>query len=204
MKTTKIITTLTILLSVIALPSCNSSKNVAQQQQSYNQKVQAPQVYDPSMDMVEIDYEYDTDEYYAATGFAQGALVRIGDLQSIALQNAIEQIYAKLSRHYQGLIKNYTQNYGNDKGNDIESRLKSGAIATIEGYISEVKTSKFKRSKVDEKGEIFVEVSIKINKEELSKRLAQSDANTLTADEKAKIDFDATEHENEIKEAFKK
>ena len=199
MMKTKNLLTLAVIASLPCLfAGCGSSKNAAN-------TAAVPNVYDATEHMSEVeDYEYDTKEYYAATGIAHGSFVRFGQVQLAALQNAKEMVYEKVAHKYTGMVKNYMNMYGDDKGTDIVNKLERGGEATIQTYLNDIEATKVKKSRVDEEGNIFVYVNIRVDKKALAREIAKANAKDLSSAEKSLIDFQADEFEKELAQEFEK
>ena len=66
---------------------------------------------------------YDTPTEFAATGVYRGSSYQKGECILNALANARQQVYEKYHHSYKGMISNYSLTVGNNRGNDIATKL---------------------------------------------------------------------------------
>ena len=188
MKTIKILA----FVSVLALlTSCGSKQNLAgpQSKKPFGEVYEAPCT------------EYDTDDYYASPGFANGAQARIDALQLAALTNAQSAIRQKLQHVYRGAIDDYTSYLGNNKGSDAETKMERAGTQLIDKLVHDSRTvcgPKF--SPVDDKGDMTCFIGIRVYKKDFIDAVTKH----LSQDDELKIRFNEAEFRKRMEENFEK
>lgn len=145
--------------------------------------------------------QHDTDDEFAATGFANGSKNRMDVLQTAALTNAQNVVRQKMQHAYKGAIDDYSNYIGNNMGSDAQAKVERAGTQIIDRIINDTKAvcgPKF--SSVDEKGDVTCYVGIRISK----KQVADAIANHLSADEELKIRFNEHEFRKRMEENFEK
>lgn len=188
MKTIKI---LAFVAVVAVLASCGSKKNLAgaHSKKPFGEVYEAP-CTDP-----------DTDDYYAASGFANGAQARIDVLQLAALTNAQRAIRQKLQHVYRGAIDDYNAYLGNNKGSDAETKMESAGTQLIDKLVHDTRVvcgPKF--SSVDEKGDMTCFIGIRVYKKDFINAVTKH----LSEDDELKIRFNEAEFRKRMEENFEK
>ena len=144
---------------------------------------------------------YDDNNYFAATGIYKGSVEQKGELQKFALANAQALCRMKVKHTYQGMVSDFSQSYGNNRGNDIETKISQSGDHIIDAVINDTQAKCVKYSNVGTDGTIEVYVAIQIPKIDLAQKLAYEVGKLLTNKEKTRINF----HENEyIKQTIKR
>lgn len=175
--------------------SCGSSKPAVAQQQNtmpFGDAYEAPCTI------------YDTPEEFAATGIYKGSMNQKGEVQKFALANAQQQVRMKMQHAYKGMVSDFAQTIGNNKGNDIEAKMNAAGDQMIDVVVNNTSACCIKWSQVDAQGMIECYCAIKIPKVDLSKKVAQAVSNVLTEDEKLKIQFDEQKYREQMEERFSK
>ncbi len=179
---------LSIVFFTFFIVSCASSQHISdgriQQSDSTNtfdQSFEAPcQVYDD-------------DEFFAATGIYKGKASQKGEVQKFAHVNAQDICRMKVKHTYKGMVSDFSKSSGNNRGNNIETKISQAGEQIIDTVINDTKATCVKYSTVDAGGMIEAYVAIKIPKIDLAQKLAYEVTNLLTDEEKTRINF----HENE-------
>lgn len=176
--------------------SCGGSKPTVAQQ---------PQNTMPFTDAYEAPCAvYDTPEEFAATGIYKGSMNQKGEVQKFALANAQQLVRMKMQHAYKGMVSDFAQTIGNNKGNDIEAKMNAAGDQMIDVVVNNTSACCVKWSQVDPQGVVECYCAIKVPKVDLSKKVAQAVSNVLTEDEKMKIQFDESKYRQEMEERFKK
>lgn len=136
---------------------------------------------------------YDDDNYFAATGIYKGSMEQKGELQKFALVNAQSICRMKVKHTYKGMVSDFSQSSGNNRGNDIETKITQAGDQIIDTVINDTQAKCVKYSAADAAGMIEVYVAIQIPKIDLAQKLAYEVSKLLTDQEKTQINF----HENE-------
>lgn len=186
-----------VLVAIVAMAgmvvSCGSTRNgvVASSTSSGN----------PFGDVYEVPAaEYDTDEYFGATGIASGPRARMDVLQSQAIANAQGLVRQKMQHAYQGMIEDYSSYIGNNVGADAETKMERGGTQIIDAIVNDTQVSKGPMfSSVDEKGNVTCYVGIRVSKAKLAEQISDF----VSEDEELKIRFDEEQFRKRMDEAFK-
>ncbi len=148
--------------------------------------------------------EYDTDDSFGATGMAYGPRVQGGTIHQNALTNAQEIIRQKIKHSYKGVVDTYSKSVGNNMGTDIQNKIERAGTQVIDAVVNETKETQVKYSAVDEKGNIYCYVGIRINKEKLADEVTKAVAKAVSEDEEAKISFNEAKFREQNADIFKK
>lgn len=144
--------------------------------------------------------EIDTDEYFGATGIAYGQLTEIGDLQVEALENAKEIVHRKMRHAYKGLISSYSNSVRNNDAANKQSKLESLGNQIIDDMVNDIKATRNPiLSDVDDKGNVYYFISVRVNKKELADKIAEY----ISKDEELSIRLKEDEFRKRMDEAFK-
>ena len=185
------IAVITAFAAIIVI-GCKSSKPM----QEYKTKSGSPfgEVYEAPC------AEYDTDEYFTATGIANGSKNRMDVLQTSALTNAQNIVRQKMQHAYKGAIDNYSNYIGTNAGSDAEAKVERAGTQIIDRMINDTRaTCGPKFSAIDEKGDVQCYVGIRISK----KQMADAIVNHVSNDEELKIRFNEQEFRKRMNENFK-
>ena len=147
---------------------------------------------------------YDDDDYFAATGIYRGSMNQKGELQSFALVNAQNICRQKAKHAYRGMVSDFAQSHGNNRGNDIETKISRAGDQIIDIVMNDAQAKCVKYSAVGPDGMIEAYVAIKIPKRELAGKMADEVKNVLTDEEKTKIDFHEDEYRKQMEDRFEK
>lgn len=116
--------------------------------------------------------EYDTDEWFGATGYAYGSRNQRGQLQSLALTNAQDMVRQKMQHSYEGFINTYMESLNTENGDEVMGRALGAGRQVINCIVNDTKVTKLWFSPVDEKGKVTCVVNIRVDKKELADKLA--------------------------------
>lgn len=148
--------------------------------------------------------EYDTDESFGATGMAYGSRAQGGEVRLNALTNAQDIVRQKIKHSYKGVVDTYTKSVGNNAGTDIVNKIERAGTQVIDAVINDTKETQVKWSSVDEKGNIYCYVGIRINKEKLADEVAKAVSKVVTDEEEAKIGFSEAKFREQNADVFKR
>ena len=144
--------------------------------------------------------EYDTDEYFGATGIATGPKARMGDLQLVALANAQNMVRQKMKHAYKGMVRDYMKTFGNNEGSDLGSKLERGGDQVIDVIVNDTRASKGPLfSNVDDKGNVTCYIGIRVSKKDMADRIAKY----VSEEEEMKMRFDEYKFREEMDNTFK-
>ena len=187
-------------IAVMLLSGCGASKKAAGTMAS------APSSTNPFGDVYEAPCaEFDTPEYFAATGIASGAQARMGEIQRMALANAQQIIRQKMEHAYKGAIDDYMNSVGNNGGTDVQSKLEAGGTQIMDLIVNETQAScgpKF--SGVDSRGNVTCYVGIRIPKKALAETIVETVADNVSEDEEMQIRFKEDEFRKRTLENFER
>jgi len=110
----------------------------------------------------------------------------------------------KVKHAYRGMVSDFSQSHGNNRGNDIETKITQAGDQIIDTVINDTQAKCVKYSGVGADGMIETYVAIKIPKKELAGKMADEVKNVLTDEEKTKIDFHEDEYRKQMEERFEK
>lgn len=187
-----------ILASVaIAMVACGAHKNAPVQTQASSQS-SAPfgEVYSLPCEV------YDTNDEFAATGIYRGSSYQKGECQLNALENAKQLVYAKYHHAYNGMISNYSSTIGNNRGNDIATKLQRAGDQVVKAVLNDIQACCTKFSSVQEDGMIECYVGIKVPKQAIAAQVAKTVADVLTPDEKMQINFEEDQYRKQMEQRF--
>lgn len=194
-KMKKILLSLAVASLALVFVSCGSSKNVVSNNNNNNGN--------PFGETYEMPCAvYDTDTDFAATGIFRGSSYQKGELLKWALQNAQEQVRMKIQHAYKGMVSNYSQNLGNNQGNDIERKMTMAGDQIIDAMINDTRAVCQRFGAVDDSGHIECYVAIQISKKDLSDKVAKAVENVLTEDEKMRIGFNEMKYREQMNKSF--
>ena len=198
----KIFTFAAVLCAAMMMVSCGASKKAAT-----TYAPAAPQASNnPFGDVYEAPCaEFDTPEYFAATGIAVGAKARMADLQRLALANAQQIIRQKMEHAYKGAVADYLNSVGTNAGTDVESKLEAGGDQIMDLIVNETSaTCGPKYSGVDDKGNVTCFIGIRIPKKALAETIVENVADNVSDDEELKIRFKEDEFRKRTLENFER
>lgn len=189
MKKSPIVAT-SVVLSLMAM-SCGAPKQMAT----------APASNNPFGETFEAPcQEYDTEEYFTATGMASGPQTRMDGLNALALANAQNIVRQKMQHAYKGAIDDYSNAIGTNAGTDMQTKLERGGTQVIDQIINDTQENCVKYSAVDSRGNIRCYVGIRISKEEVATAIADY----VSDDEELKVRFNEFDFRKRMEENFKK
>lgn len=186
-----------ILIAVISLfsSSCSSKKQVASQSKAGG----APfgKTYSLPCDI------NDSREKFAATGIYRGPYTQIGECHLNAIANAQAIIREKYHHSYQGMISDYSASIGNNRGNDISTKIERAGDRVLDMMLNDAMEVCKQTSEIFDDGNIEFYVAIEIDKGELATNVSKQVADVLTQDEKDRIKFDEYNFRKEMEERMK-
>jgi hypothetical protein len=193
---TKSFVQLTAIVAIISMTavSCGTSKKATTANNT-------PRPGSPFGEVYEVPAaEYDTDEYFGATGIASGPSTQMGQLQLNALTNAQDVVRQKMQHAYKGLVSTYANSFGTNAGNDIETALQRAGDQVIDAIVNDTQASKGPMfSAVDDKGHTTCYIGIRVSKKAVQDRIAD----LVSDDEELKIRFKEDEFRKRMEETFK-
>lgn len=189
-----------LLATLVALfvCSCGTTKTtLAQVQTSSASNAPFGEVYSMPCEV------YDTDTEFAATGIYRGSSYQKGECQLNALENAKQLVYAKFKHTYNGMISNYSNTIGNNRGNDIETKLERAGDQVVKAILNDIQACCVKFSGVQADGNIECYVAIKVPKRVIADQVTKTISDNLTQDEKDRINFNEYNYRKEMEERMK-
>ena len=144
----------------------------------------------------------DTD-FFSCTQIVTTTKARRGDAITFARQHAQDDCAQKAKHAVQGLMTSYRNNYGNNKGDDIASKMENGFNHIIDTMLGETKDACLQQSKkADKYGRGTIYLQIKISRDKLADALADAAPDMVSEEEKEKLDFQHHNFKKEMKEAL--
>lgn len=180
----------------VTLSSCGGAKQVAGGQVSRDTN--------PFGETYSVPCEvYDTKSDFAATGIYRGSSYQKGECQLNALENAKQMVYAKYHHVYNGMISNYKSSIGNNRGNDISTKLERAGDQVVKAILNDIYAECVKFGAVADDGMIECYVAIRVPKEVIAEKVSKKVADVLTEDEKEKINFNEYNYRKQMEERMK-
>lgn len=178
------------------ISSCGSKSNVVSQ----SPRSTAPfgEVY--SMPCANVK---DTPEKFAAVGIYRGSSYQKGECHINAIANAQAIIREKYHHVYKGMISNYSSTIGNNRGNDIATKLERAGDVILDAMLNDAYEVCTKFSSVFDDGMVECYVGIEIPKGELAEKVSKKVADVLTDEEKEKINFNEYNYRKQMEERMK-
>lgn len=184
-----------LLITLLCCVSCGAKKNVPVAQKKtvnpFGEAFEAPCTV------------YDTPTEFAATGIFKGSMNQKGVVHAAALKNAQDIVRQKMQHAYRGMISGFSSTIGNNRGNDIQNRMRQAGDQIIDVIVNNTAESCVKYSGVGDDGMVECYVAIQISKEETSKQITKKVSDVLTEDEKLRIGFDESEYRKQMDARFK-
>ncbi len=185
--------------AVAAISSCGASRQTQVQAQTL------PTSTAPFNEAYEVPcMVYDTDEVFAATGIYRGSSYQKGECILNALANARQQVYEKFHHSYKGMVSNYSSTIGNNRGNDIATKLQRAGDQILDVILNDIQACCTKFSGVQDDGMIECYVAIKVPKNVVSAMTVEAVKDVLTNDEKDAIKFDEYQYRKMMEEYMAK
>ncbi|HIT48590.1 MAG TPA: hypothetical protein IAC34_03755 [Candidatus Coprenecus stercoripullorum] len=180
--------------SLMILSSCGAPRQiVADSQQQQQRKLFGETQEIPCAD-------YDTEEYFAATGTYYGSSKNLSALQTAALNHAQQLVHNKLSHAYIGAVDNYFSAIGTNVGSDVDNKFEGAGTQIINDVVNETGATCVRFDAYpDEKGNVNCYVSVRVSKEELADRITDF----VSEDEELNIRFKEHDFRERMKESFK-
>lgn len=187
-----------IMVSAMAVLfySCGSKKSVVSQQPRSTEPF--GEVYSMPCGNVK-----DTPEKFAAVGIYRGSSYQKGECHLNAIANAQAIIREKYHHAYKGMISNYSSTIGNNRGNDIATKLERAGDVVLDAMLNDAYEVCTKFSSVFDDGMIECYVGIEIPKGELAEKVSKKVGDVLTDDEKEKINFNEYNYRKQMEERMK-
>ncbi len=133
---------------------------------------------------------YDTPEEFAATGIYRGSSYQKGALQIYALRIAKRIIYEKYHHSYLGLLSNYDNSTGNNRGNDIQDKMTAAGDQVVEAILNDLQANCIRFSNIFDDGTCECYVSVIVPKTIIAEQVSKRVNDVLTEEEKLAISFD--------------
>lgn len=182
------------LAATMMLAACGSSKSNAQNNNASNSPF--GETYQMPCE------ELDSDGEFGATGIYKCSASQKGNAQMYALQNAQQIIRMKIQHAYKGMVSDFTQSYGGNAGNDIQSKITMAGDQIINTVLNDTRATCVRYSSVDDRGNIECYVGIRISKKKLADKISERVDDVLTQDEKLRIDFNEKKYRDEMEKRF--
>lgn len=144
-------------------------------------------------------FEPDTEEFFAATGTANGPRARIDVLQQAALKNAQNIVVAKMKHAYKGVISDYSNYMGMGNSSSAATKMERGGDQIIDAIVNETMARDVRFSAVDSKGNVDCFVAIRIIKKQAAEKIADG----LSKDQELKLRFDEEQFRQRMEKVFK-
>ncbi|MBP3470664.1 MAG: hypothetical protein J6K41_00295 [Paraprevotella sp.] len=182
--------------TMLLIQSCGNKKSVV---------TQAPQNAAPFGEVYSMPCGNvkDTPEKFAAVGIYRGSSYQKGECHLNAIANAQAIIREKYHHAYKGMISNYSSTIGNNRGNDIATKLERAGDVILDAMLNDAYEVCTKFSNVFDDGMIECYVGIEIPKGELAEKVAKKVADVLTDEEKEKINFNEYNYRKQMEERMK-
>jgi hypothetical protein len=144
-------------------------------------------------------FEPDTEDFFAASGIAEGPRQRMDVLQQEALTNAQNVIRQKMKHAYQGMISDYSNYMGINANSDAAIKVERGGNQIIDVVVNETMARDVKFSGVDDKGHVTCFVGIRIYKKSIADKIADQ----ISKDDELKLRFNEDQYRKYMQEKFK-
>ncbi|MCL2845994.1 MAG: hypothetical protein FWE23_11210 [Chitinivibrionia bacterium] len=131
---------------------------------------------------------HDCNEWFAATGIANGSRARMDVLQRAALTNAQNMIRQKMQHAYEGMVEDYNRITGNNQGSDADMDLEADGRQIMDLIVNNTFTvcgPKF--SSVDERGHVSCFIGIRISKVDMANQMVDMIENKVSNSERERI-----------------
>lgn len=184
-----------LIITALLLTSCGTQKQVALPSRPSAKPF--GEVYSMPCEV------YDTPEKFMATGIYRGSSYQKGQCRLNALENAKQVIYSKYKHSYEGIINHYSKDMGNNRGNDIATKIEREGNAVILAILDDVSETCIKFSNVFDDGMIECYVAIEVIKGEIAQKVSNRLSNVLTQEEKDRIDFNESNFRKQMEERMK-
>lgn len=172
-----------LLLTAVILSSCSAPRQTVDN----NQKA-ATSPFGETFSMPCGEFR-DTKEKFAGVGIYRGSYKQKNECHREALENAKGIIRAKFHHVYKGLISDYSSTIGNNRGNDIETKMQRAGDAIIDIILNDAYEVCTKFSAIDEEGHLECYVAIEIYKEEVANKVSKKVEDVLSKEEKKEINI---------------
>lgn len=145
----------------------------------------------------------DSRDQFRATGIYRGSSYQKGQCHIEALANAKAVIREKYHHSYKGMISDYSATIGNNRGNDISTKMERAGDAVIDIMLNDALELCYQFSEVYDDGMIECYVAIEIDKGEVASNVSKKIGDVLTQDEKDRIKFDEYNFRKQMEERMK-
>lgn len=145
----------------------------------------------------------DTPTEFAATGIYRGSSYQKGECIKNALENAKQQVYAKYHQIYEGMISDYSSTVGNNRGNDIATKIERAGDQIVKAILNDVMIACMEFGEVQDDGMVECYVGITVPKGEVADKVAKEVNNVLTDGEKEEIGFQEYNYRKQMEERMK-
>jgi len=203
------------MTAMLMLHACGSTKPMVvyqqppyQQQYPYQQPVQQqpvqqntqPQGQNPfGATFTMPTFEPDTEEYFAATGTANGPRARMDVLQRAALSNAQSMIRQKMKHAYKGVVSDYSNYMGMGSASEAMGKMEAGGDQIIDAVVNETMARDVRFSSVDAKGNVDCYVGVRIYKKQVVDKVVEG----LSDDQELKLRFNEDQFRQRMEKVFK-
>ncbi len=192
----KLFCIISVFVTILFSSSCGSKQSVV----NNTQKNVAPfgEMYDLPCSNVR-----DTPEKFAGIGIFRASYLQKGECHLNAIANAKAIIREKYHHVYKGMISNYSSTIGNNRGNDIATKLERAGDVVLNAMLDDAYEVCSKFSSVFDDGMVECYVGIEIYKGELAEKVSKKVADVLTDEEKERINFNEYNYRKQMEERMK-
>lgn len=145
---------------------------------------------------------YSDGSYFAGMGI--GRAMEKDEAKNKALIDARTFCSLLVKHSYKGMVSNFMQSMGHNNATDIESKVSMAGDSVIEAELEDATPTCLEYAKGGDDGSIEAYISIKINKKELSSKIAKKVDQVLTPSEKEQINYDEDNYRKKMEKAFEK
>lgn len=185
------------MIIALAFASCGSEKQATSNKQQTKSKNPFGTTYQTPCAI------YDSDTYFAATGISEGSAKQKGVIQQAALGNAQDLVRQKIKHAYKGMVSNFMNSIGNNKGNDVERNMTMAGDQIIDAVVNNTEATCVEWSEVGGDGHIECYVAIKVSKADMAQKIATTVENKLSQDDKLGIKYDEMQYRKQMEQTFK-
>jgi hypothetical protein len=147
---------------------------------------------------------FDDENWFAGTGIANGDYNRMDVVQTAALTNAQNIVRQKMQHAYEGMVSDYRNYIGNNKGSDADIHMEAAGDQIIDVIVNNTGTVCGPEwSDIDEKGKINCYLGIKVSKKDVANKLAESAEGLVSKNEEMRIRFQEFNFREKMAEKFK-
>ena len=142
-------------------------------------------------------------DFFSCTQIVLAPTARVGDAISFARKHAKEDCAGKVFDSIQGITESYRNDYGNNQGDDLASKMEEGFRHAVEAKLANIKDACLLASKTkDNQGRGTIYLQIKFSKKDLAEAMTDEVSNMVPDEEKKRLDFQAYQLQKKIEDKF--